>query len=178
MSHDLSEYLKDPKLLKRFWSKIQVCEHGLECKECCWPWLAGMHPRGYGKFHLEGSSYSRTEKVVRAHIFAYELHNGGITNRIENKIHVLHRCDNPPCVSFHHLFKGTQKENMQDMLKKERDNYPYGERIGTAKITNEGVLSVFTLHSQGYLQREIAEMYGVLQPCISRILNGKNRIKG
>lgn len=33
---------------------------------------------------------------------------------------VLHRCDMPPCVNPEHLFLGTQKQNMEDKVTKDR----------------------------------------------------------
>lgn len=36
--------------------------------------------------------------------------------------HVLHHCDNPPCINPEHLFAGNQKLNMQDCAAKGRNN--------------------------------------------------------
>jgi hypothetical protein len=35
----------------------------------------------------------------------------------------LHSCDNPKCINLEHLFKGTAKDNTQDMMAKGRHKY-------------------------------------------------------
>lgn len=39
---------------------------------------------------------------------------------MDSAIQVLHKCDNPPCCNIDHLFVGTQKDNVQDMISKGR----------------------------------------------------------
>ncbi len=36
---------------------------------------------------------------------------------------VLHRCDNPGCINPGHLFLGTQRDNIDDMIAKRRDRF-------------------------------------------------------
>lgn len=39
---------------------------------------------------------------------------------LPDDIYALHSCDNPRCISLDHLFKGTAKDNTQDMMAKGR----------------------------------------------------------
>jgi len=75
----------------------------------CWEWSAGKFKQGYGAFGID-------KKMVNTHRVAYELFVGPIPEGLC----VLHTCDNPSCVNPNHLFLGTQKDNIQDMVKKGR----------------------------------------------------------
>ena len=89
---------------ERFFSFVSVGS-----ADACWPWTGRKFENGYGQFKL-GSKCRKASRV------SWELHNGPIP---EGK-YVLHRCDNPPCVNPTHLFLGTHKENMSDMVAKGR----------------------------------------------------------
>lgn len=54
----------------------------------CWIWMAATHQFGYGHIY-DG------KKVNVAHRVSYQLHIGEIPDGKQ----VLHRCDNPACVS-------------------------------------------------------------------------------
>lgn len=75
----------------------------------CWEWtgaLKGGSSLSYGIFG----------KHDRAHRVSWEINCGPIPAGL----FVLHRCDNASCVNPRHLFLGTQRQNMHDMLAKGR----------------------------------------------------------
>ena len=141
---------------ERFWSKVQKARG-------CWTWTAACSRAGYGHLWVRG-------KCLLAHRVSWALHNGPIPPGL----HVLHHCDNPPCIRPTHLFLGTPIDNMRDCAMKGRATKATGERNGRAKITEEHVREVWTLSQRGYLQREIAERYGISQVQVSSILTGKS----
>lgn len=149
---------------ERFESKVEkIPEAG------CWVWMGSLNNKGYGVFSL-----NRKQKY--AHRVSYQLYNGPIPDGL----YVLHRCDNPACVSPTHLFLGTQKDNMRDMMAKGRrkwergGNGRSGEGVHFHELTELQVLEIRRLRSvDGMFQQEIAEKFGVSQPLVSRILNRK-----
>lgn len=72
----------------------------------CWEYRGGRNEQGYGLV-----------RKTRAHRIAYEHANGPIADRR----HVLHSCDNPPCVNPDHLRAGTATDNMADCLERQRN---------------------------------------------------------
>jgi len=89
----------------RFWSKVQKGE----TENDCWKWL-GSTKKKYGQFYITHSDW------ISAHRFSWTLHFG----EIPHGMYICHSCDNPPCVNPKHLWVGTQKENIGDMIKKGR----------------------------------------------------------
>jgi hypothetical protein len=87
----------------RFLSFTEKQENG------CWVWKGTKNWYSYGKFR-------HNNKMYRAHRFSYELFKDKIPH---GKI-VCHSCDYTSCVNPDHLWIGTMKENVQDMIKKGR----------------------------------------------------------
>jgi hypothetical protein len=99
--------------VKRFWANVD--KRG---PDECWEWMASRKPTGYGQFMVSG-------KMKRVHRYSWELHTGAPPPA---DMSLCHRCDNPPCVNPAHLFVGTQKDNIQDALRKGRLHSPFRGR--------------------------------------------------
>jgi HNH endonuclease len=115
------DHLEAPSVLDRLRRSFEMRGPGE-----CWPWAAARHRQGYGVLSV-GSS-GRWESGHRL-AWAYWI------APIPAGMHVLHQCDNPPCVNPAHLFLGTHRDNMADMVAKGRS--PYGESSPAAKLTEE-----------------------------------------
>ena len=90
----------------RFWSKVEE-------QDGCLVFKSYYDRDGYGRYRLDGG---RSAPKIKAHRAAWILTHG----EIPEGMFVLHKCDNPPCVNPEHLFLGTPKDNMIDMVRKGR----------------------------------------------------------
>lgn len=146
---------------ERFWDKVKR-----QGTDQCWPWLAGCYhasgPNMYGCIWAGG-------KMRGAHRVSWELHFGPIPTGAQ----VLHHCDNPRCVNPHHLFLGTNYDNVQDKMRKGRLGPRGGESNGRSVLTKDQIVGVRRRYAanEAY-QRELAEEYGVTQATISSIVRG------
>lgn len=140
---------KVPQLEERFWSKVDKCGDGK-----CWPWTASVRRKdeGYGAFGL-GGRHQPASRV--AWILTY--------GEIDSGLEVCHSCDNPACCNPSHLFLGTRKANNDDKIAKQR--HAFGERIGTAKLTEKQVIEIKKAKPVGRTKvgyrAAIAKRYGV-----------------
>jgi hypothetical protein len=109
-SDGLRAYFGDP--VERFWRVVNkngpIPARYPELGPC-WVWTACLNNHGYGKV-------GRGHKYFIAHRLAWIYAIGAIPD----KLCVLHRCDNPPCVNPKHLFLGTHQDNMDDCVSKGR----------------------------------------------------------
>ena len=142
-------------LKKRFWSRVNV-----KGNSDCWE-LQGHTVFGYGSIAI-GSKSKKTYKQFRAHRLAYIYANGEIH---DESLVVMHICDNRKCCNPNHLQLGTQKENMQDMVRKGRSG-TYKLR----KLTDEDNRYIRHLYyAESRPQREIARFFNVAQRTIAQI---------
>ncbi len=111
------------KILARLMAKIELSGE-------CWVWIGAVWKRGGYGWTTERN------KPVKTHRLIYKLCCG----ELPADKHVLHRCDNPPCVRPDHLFLGTQADNNRDMREKGRQAPAVsGEDHPMAKLTNAEV---------------------------------------
>jgi hypothetical protein len=168
--------------LERLWGNIQYCEHGETCPYCCWPWMKSQFKKGYGRITV-GSKERKTSIVVTTAI--YEIWHA---KPIPKELLVLHYCDNRACCSPFHLWLGTQKENIQDAVKKGRmakglrhgtktkpEAYPpkHGTYNHNARLTDDVVGALRARSRREYINpRIVAESLGVNRTTIAKILRG------
>lgn len=86
-------------------------------------------------------------------------------------LYVLHKCNNPNCSNFEHLYLGTQKDNIQQAIKDK--TIARGERQGLSKLTWELVREIRRLRAAGWEQISLAKHFGVSQATIWQIVSGK-----
>lgn len=130
---------------RRFWSKV---DRG----PGCWLWRGARDPNGYGRVskRIYGESL--------AHRVSWTLSKGS-----HEGLFVLHKCDNPSCVNPGHLFLGTQKDNVLDMVRKKRGVRPphyCGSRNNSAKLTERQVIEIRRLVATGETYTSVAEAFG------------------
>lgn len=122
---------------------------------------------GYSTFDWYGRiSFKGTQRMV--HRLVYEIANGPI----QKGMLVCHRCDNRSCCNPHHLFLGTNKENMADMKEKKRQSM--GERRPDAKLTERDVADIRGIRNSGIAIRKISAMFNVSKSVIHMIVSGKS----
>ena len=148
--------MKKTSDINRFWSNVDI-----KGPDDCWEWKRGCFNHGYGAFRYEN-------KTQQAHRFAWEQVNG----LIPEEMFVCHSCDNPICVNPLHLFLGTPKNNMDDMVRKGRSSR--GMKRHTAKLNEKIVLEIRRKYRYGTCShKELSEEYGVAKSTITRIINRK-----
>lgn len=149
------------RIIKKFWSKVSIVKD----KKSCWVWAQSLkaHKFGYGVVEFKGK-----KKV--AHRFAYELVN---KLSLLSSQKVCHKCDNPPCCRPSHLFIGSQKDNVDDMISKLR--HRGGIDDSKLILTHKQVSDIISLNDGGIPQKEIAKVFGISPSYVSRLINGNRR---
>lgn len=134
---------------RHFWNKVNMDAEG----DACWEWQSTRNEKNYGRFWFEGQR-------MMAHRVAYILTH----EDFDRSLDVLHSCDNPPCCRPDHLFEGTNDDNVKDKVQKNRQ---------AATVTPDQVLEIRRLYrEEAMLQKDIAVMFGIQVPAVSRIISG------
>lgn len=144
----------------RFWSKV-----GRTGDDDCWEWQASKFTSGYGQFGIGSRPWP-------AHRVSWVLAN---RRPIPRDYYVLHTCDNPGCVNPRHLFVGTHKDNMGDMIRKGRKTASSGENHHRSKLTADQVAEIRARCADPCVQwQTLASEYGVTTAAVSLLARGKS----
>lgn len=145
-------------LEERFWTKVRK---GVSC----WEWVGCKDQLGYGQIK---SSMNR--KNLRAHRLSYELSKG----KIPKGMIVCHSCDNPSCVNPEHLWLGTDKDNMEDMVNKGRTPSHSKEKNGNSRLVATDIEKIRSMYKTGeYKKNEIAKLFKISDVHAGRIISGQ-----
>lgn len=144
----------------KFWVKVKK-----DIEEKCWIWMGYKDKLGYGQFQFRYPV--QVKRNLRAHRSSYELTYGSITE----ELFVCHKCDNPSCVNPHHLFLGTNYDNVMDRVQKDRS--AKGEKNGRSKLTIIKANEIRHKFSIGTTIEDMCSLYLVDESTIRGILQGK-----
>lgn len=122
----------------------------------CWEWKGAIDRNGYGAYGYKGKS-------MRAPPIALMLDG----RPVPKGMYACHHCDNPRCVRPDHLYAGTPKDNVRDMLSRGRN--PVGSKHYAARITEDDVVAI---RASSLSPKELATVYPV---CASNITMIRNR---
>ena len=141
----------------RLWSKIDLPEDLTKC----WIWKGSYDSDTYGLFWLKG-------KTERAHRIIWGYYNGTIPS---NQF-VCHDCDTPSCVNINHLFLGTNSENTQDKVIKNRQSKGSNHSMASTTETELDDLFQRVLLGEIINYDQILREYGISDYKIQQIING------
>jgi len=96
--------------VESFWLKVDKND-----ANGCWLYTGFRKWDGYGWLNRKVNGKPRS---MTAHRYSWILAHG----EPANGLHILHRCDNPPCCNPDHLFLGTHQDNMNDRVAKGRSH--------------------------------------------------------
>ena len=124
----------------------------------CWEWLGADYTTGYGQL------LKTTWGEDTTHRWSYKYFK---KEEIPDKKDVRHKCDNRICCNPDHLELGDRKENVKDMLERNKNN-PCGRKFDKKQIEE-----IKKIREEGKTYQEIATLYNCNRRTIERLCLNK-----
>lgn len=171
----LDHIMSTPALKTRFEERLKSAMERVKIKDreaigaACWNWNeCERYFYGSFAFYVPSSTGGKAERIyVQAHQLShFYATRQPQTDKLRNQI--LHKCNNKRCVNPLHLYIGTHRDNMKDLVavNAKKTNRSYAQ-----KLNEEQVSEIRKLYAQGTMkQADIAAMFGVSQRMISDIV--------
>lgn len=155
-STEKREYKPTPRdgVVARFESNVRKTDS-------CWLWTGCLNSSGYGTISVDGKCYL-------SHRLSWDLFK---SKKIGKKF-VLHMCDVRSCVNPSHLFTGSQKDNISDMITKgrQRAGRLTGTKHGMSKLSEDDVR---TIRASKQSASVLAKQFSISRSNVGMIRTGK-----
>ena len=126
----------------------------------CIPWTLSVTAFGYGEMRYKN-------KTTRSHRVVCELYHG---TPPFPRADAAHTCGNKLCINPRHIRWATRSENETDKIAHGRSNR--GERQGSSKLTEYGVIEIRRLAITGVNPDDLAKTYRVAPRTVRDVLSG------
>jgi HNH endonuclease len=124
----------------------------------CWIWCGSVSKHGYGTV-TQGRKRS-----LHAHRAAYEDKFG----KVDDGLVIRHTCDVKLCVNINHLIPGTQKQNIEDKVN--RNRHAKGQSHGMSKLTEDQAKMI---KMRLVSPKEAHQMFGISKAMARQIVSGQ-----
>lgn len=116
--------------------------------------------------------YSINKQPKKVHRLVCALIYGQPTG---NKNHALHSCDNPSCINPDHLRWGSNQDNIDDKIARNRHKTSpqFGKNNPMAKLSDSIVLEIRQLKAARVRIADIAAAYGIAEVTVRKVSTGE-----
>ena len=141
------------------YKKIQYVIGGIN--NDCWECISHFGSNSYPKVHVKGKQW----KISRWSYTNY------YKKEIKEGMDILHSCDNPSCINPFHLREGTDADNAQDRVDRNRTSTLRGEDSLKSKLKEEQVNEI--MNDSILSVKKLAKKYNVSISAIYQIKNNR-----